>query len=126
MRKGKIIDLIIRLIFSETKPIRYTYKYSKEWDAILNKIIDEGTFIGERGLCAEFTYHGVKYAIQAGFNRYSYGHAEKIDGEHVPYSLKFRPTERTMKKLSDFLSAPFIADEKERENRIRKFITGKD
>lgn len=125
MRKGKIIDLLIGLIFSEPKRSRYTYEYNKDWDATLNKIIDEGTFIGEQGLCAEFMYQGVTYVIEAGINPHSYGHAEKINGEYVPFSLKFRPSETTMKKLKNILEAPRRAEEQERESRMRKHITGK-
>ncbi|QNU44365.1 hypothetical protein IDH70_04865 [Mixta calida] len=126
MRKGKIIDLLIDLIFSEPKRSRFIYEYNKDWDATLNKIIDEGKFIEERELCAEFTYQSVNYSIQVGVNPYSYGHAEKINGEYVPYSLKFRPSERTMIKLREFLEAPYIAEEKRREAIMRKHITGKD
>ncbi|UBN56095.1 hypothetical protein [Pantoea agglomerans] len=125
MRKGKIFDLLIDLIFSK-KPSRYQRDYSKDWDKILNKIIDEAIFEGEKNYCAKFKLNDVTYTIWASNYPYSYGYAHKINGEDVPHSLQYRASEKTMKKLYEFLNEPRFIDEQARVKKMKKYITGKD
>lgn len=126
MRKGRVIDLLIDLIFSKKKSVSYQRDYSKDWDATLNRILDEGSYKGEKNHCAHFNHHGVIYSIWSSNYPYSFGFAHTINGEYVPYSLQYRASERTMKRLYDFLNEPKALEEQERVNKMRKYITGKD
>lgn len=125
---NSIIDFIfsvIFLFFPEQKS-GYFRRYNKDWDLILNKIIDDGNFRRKDFYEAHFFYDEVQYSIWIGNYPYDYGYAYKINEEYVPYDLKFRASEKTMVKLHDFLDATYIDEDKKKVEKLKKHIIGKE
>jgi hypothetical protein len=124
MRKGIIYNILDALFIQKKRP--YQRPYNNGWDLALNKIINEGEFKEERNFVAIFQYQGTQYSIWVSNYPYSYAYAYKINEELVPFELQFRAKEKTMKKLHDFLEAPWIAQKQEKVKKQKKYIIGKD
>ena len=78
----------------------YGRKYSKEWDIILNKILDDGDICGKCAYTLTIKYNGKNVTIWVNNKYYEYGYQYMIDDFFVPSSMQFRPKYKTMKRLN--------------------------
>lgn len=92
----------------------YQQPFLKEWDEMLNDIIDKGVIVGIDDLTIKFIYEGKEYEIWVGNRWYSYGHIYSIGGKYIKRDQEFRPRFRTMRRLRD-LHIGILGDLKERE-----------
>ena len=92
----------------------YQQPFLKEWDEMLNDIIDKGLIVEVGELTIKFNYEGKEYEIWVGNRWYSYGHIYSIGGKYIKRSQEFRPRFRTMRRLRD-LHMGIFEDQEERE-----------
>ena len=79
----------------------YQQPFLKEWDDMLNDIIDKGLIVEVGELTIKFNYEGKEYEIWVGNRWYSYAHIYSIGGKYIKRSQEFRPRFRTMRRLRD-------------------------
>ena len=79
----------------------YQQPFLKEWDEMLNDIIDNGIIVDVDELTITFNYEGKEYEVWVGNRWYSYGHIYSIGGKQIKRSQEFRPRFRTMRRLRD-------------------------
>ncbi|MBQ0268540.1 hypothetical protein [Providencia huaxiensis] len=89
------------------------HPYRKEWDDYLNYLIDECGVVEEGDCTITFNDRGEKVEVWKGNKPYSYGHQYKFDKQG---SYRFRPSFRTMIKLSN------LVDSRE-QKRIDAFVS---
>lgn len=92
----------------------YQQPFLKEWDEMLNDIIDEGVIVDVDELTITFNYEGKEYEIWVGNRWHSYGHIYSIGSKHIKRSQEFRPRFRTMRRLRD-LHIGIFDDQEEHE-----------
>lgn len=108
------------------KKFSYQRSYNRDWDAVLNRIIEEGEFIEEKHYEVRFVFDGDEYAIWSGNYPYCFGHANQINGESVPFTLQFRPKNSTMEKLKALIDSPWQIRQELAHNKMKNYIYGKD
>ncbi|CAI6187784.1 hypothetical protein I6N29_00390 [Escherichia coli] len=92
----------------------YQQPFLKEWDEMLNDIIDKGLIVEIDDLTIKFNYEGKEYVIWVGNRWYAYGHIYSIGDKYIKRDQEFRPRFRTMRRLRD-LHIGILEDQKERE-----------
>ncbi|MBV4829263.1 hypothetical protein I2941_03585 [Escherichia coli] len=92
----------------------YQQPFLKEWDDMLNDILDKGLIMEVDELTIKFNYEGEIYLIWVGNRWYSYGHIYSIGDKYIKRSQEFRPRFRTMRRLRD-LHIGIVKDQEERE-----------
>lgn len=92
----------------------YQQPFLKEWDDMLNDILDRGLIMEVDELTIKFNYEGEIYLIWVGNRWYSYGHIYSIGDKYIKRSQEFRPRFRTMRRLQD-LHMNLFEDQEARE-----------
>ncbi|ENJ4887579.1 hypothetical protein AB1L39_002988 [Escherichia coli] len=92
----------------------YQQPFLKEWDDMLNDILDKGLIMEVDELTIKFNYEGEIYLIWVGNRWYSYGHIYSIGGKFIKRNQEFRPRFRTMRRLHD-LHMKLFEDQEARE-----------
>ncbi|MCX8457452.1 hypothetical protein OTG61_02990 [Escherichia coli] len=92
----------------------YQQPFLKEWDDMLNDILDKGLIMDVDELTIKFNYEGEIYLIWVGNRWYSYGHIYSIGDKYIKRSHEFRPRFRTMRRLHD-LHMKLFEDQEARE-----------
>lgn len=93
---------------------RYQRPFLKEWDEMLNDIIDKGLIMEVDDFTIKFNYDGKEYQIWVGNRWYSYGYIYSIGGKYTKRNRQFRPRFRTMRRLHD-LHMKLFEDQEARE-----------
>lgn len=83
----------------------YEYKFDKDWDRKLRRMLEGGiTLTGNlvfgEYVTAKATLNGTEYVIWIGNRQYAYGHVWSISNKHLDRKLRYRPSIWTMMKLS--------------------------
>lgn len=90
----KYLGHIMRTLFFD-----YQKKYNKDWDLLLNEILDEGEQESVTVNIVSYKYNGQTFIIWIGNRWYSYGYLYALQGNAVTPSLLFRPSFKVMVKL---------------------------
>ncbi|MFV4845181.1 hypothetical protein ACNJKD_01755 [Edwardsiella tarda] len=77
----------------------YQLPFSAEWDRRLNEIIEGGDIVGCDSHTIDFCYCGNVISVWIENRWYAFGEEYRVNGGIVPYSMRFRPTFKAMKKL---------------------------
>lgn len=92
----------------------YQQPFLKEWDDMLNDILDKGLIMEVNELTIKFNYEGEIYLIWVGNRWYAYGYIHLIGDEYIKRNQKFRPRFRTMRRLHN-LHMNLFEDQEARE-----------
>lgn len=85
----------LRLLFGmHQKP------FCKEWDELLNSVMDEGEIVDSSECTITFQYAGKRYGVWIENQFYSFGHIYYLDGKSVASKYYRRPSLKTMVRLS--------------------------
>ncbi|ECI0119917.1 hypothetical protein XS87_04465 [Salmonella enterica subsp. enterica] len=77
----------------------YQLPFSQEWDARLNKLLDEGVLLSVGEYTATFSADENTVEVWIANRWYSFGELYRLDGEYVSPSCQHRPRFRTMRRL---------------------------
>ncbi|AQW17601.1 hypothetical protein ACSOR1_003208 [Escherichia coli] len=92
----------------------YQQPFLKEWDAMLNDILDKGLIMEVDELTIKINYEGEEYQIWVGNRWYSYAHIYSLNGKLLTNRQEFRPRFRTMRRLHN-LHMNLFEDQEARE-----------
>lgn len=67
----------------------------KKWDALLNKILDEGTLLSTNKYVANFIYKDQAYDVWIENGLFSLGASHRVKGELVDYEMQRLATVKT-------------------------------
>lgn len=81
----------LRLIFGT-----HQQKFCPEWDALLNKIMQQGEVVSSSNCTLTFKYSGREYQVWTANEFYSYGHIYRLDSNDVDSENYRRPALKTM------------------------------
>ena len=79
------------------------YKYSPQWDQLLNDLIDSGVTSFD-DYTVTFYHNGNSYVVWVKNEFYAYGYLCVKNSERVPTRLQFMPKLSTMKRLDGLVS----------------------
>lgn len=79
----------------------YQRPFNKEWDILLNKILDNDSELKVGKHTAEYEFEGIVYSIWISNRWYAYAHLNAFNGDTVGSCLEFRPKFKTMLRLYD-------------------------
>jgi hypothetical protein len=83
----------------------YEYKFDKDWDSKLRRMLEGGITLRRNRISSEYltgeaTLNGTKYVIWIGNRPYSYGYVWSINDVRLYGRHRYRPSIWTMMKLS--------------------------
>ncbi|ENQ0912862.1 hypothetical protein ACENW9_000836 [Escherichia coli] len=96
---GILIDYACHV--ANTVTAMYQQPFLKEWDDLLNKIIDEGLVVEVTELTIKFNYEGEEWEVWVGNRWYAYAHLWRKGDRLIQSNEEFRPRFRTMRRLRD-------------------------
>lgn len=77
----------------------YQKKFNKQWDCLLNRILDDGKLVKVELHTVDFLYQGGVYCVWISNRWYAYGNLYALNDKYVGSELEFRPAFKTMVRL---------------------------
>jgi hypothetical protein len=77
----------------------YQRPFNKDWDTLLNEILDNNTELKVGKYTAEYKFEGCTYSIWISNRWYAYAHLNAVNGNTLYSCLEFRPKFKTMLRL---------------------------
>lgn len=77
----------------------YQKPFNKEWDTLLNKILDNGMELKVGKHTVEYNFEGCVYSIWISNRWYAYANLNAFNGNTLESCLEFRPKFKTMQRL---------------------------
>lgn len=96
----------------------------KNWDALLNEILDEGTLLSTNKYVAQFIYKDQQHDVWMENGLFSLGASHRVKGELVDYEMQRLVTVKTTLRFYRMVYLKHLENQKtEREEKSKRLFS---